>query len=169
MPVAAARPTRRPSGSGARAHAELIVQPGDKRVRADAEGKFSIRSLSPGEVTIIADGASHRLIVPSGPASLSLDVSAQVAATEPPPVRTVVSGELRDRLQWLVAVGAFRVHANAVDTIERARRAGVPVTTQDSGALTLVHAGPYASRDEAAAAASRLTRAGLEAVIVSRK
>jgi hypothetical protein len=158
-------------GTGARANAEIEVRPLNKTIRADAQGRFSIRSLPPGEVTIVAGGVEHRLMVPPAPATVNLDVAPKVAvATEAPVVRTEVRGERRDTLRnYVVALGAFRVHANAVETAERARRHGVTATLDANGALTFVRSGPYESHGEASAAAEKLTRAGMEAIVLSTK
>jgi hypothetical protein len=63
------------SGTGASANAEIEVQPSGKRIGVDAEGRFSLRSLPPGEVTILANGVAHRVVVPTGPATIALDVA----------------------------------------------------------------------------------------------
>jgi cell division septation protein DedD len=158
------------AGSGAPANAELEVLPLGKTVRADEQGRFSIRSLPAGEVTVIAGGVPHRLVVPKEPATLTLDVAPQIAAASAPAIRTEVRGERRDTMRgFIVAIGAFRVKANADETVARARKQGVEATATGSGALTIVEAGPYESRLEAAAAAERLTRAGMEAVVLSTK
>jgi hypothetical protein len=163
------RALRSISGSGAPANAEIVVQPLGQRARADAEGRFSIRSLPAGEVTLIAGSAKRTVVLGADPMSLQVDFST-VAAAPAPAIRTVVSGERRDTLHgYVVHIGAYRVHANAEETLQRARRSGVDAQLHVSGALTIVTAGPYPSTEAAAADAERLTRAGLEAVIASRK
>lgn len=162
------RANRSVRGSGAAPNAELEVRPPGRKIRADEEGRFSIRALPAGEVTVIAGGVEHRLTLPSSPATvpLELDHAARGAAPE---IRTVVTGERRESMRWMVAIGAFRVHANAVATAARARQNGVDATLDGSGALTIVRSGPYVSRSHAAEDAEKLTRAGIEAVVVFTK
>lgn len=164
------RAHRTVAGTGAPANAEIEIRPLGKKVRADEQGRFSIRSLPAGEVTVIADGAEHRLVLPSTPATINVDVAPKVAAAPAaaPVVRTEVKGERRDTMRgYVVAIGAFRVRANAVETAARARKQGVEATLDPSGSLTLVRSGPYESRGEATAAAEKLTRAGIEAIVMS--
>jgi hypothetical protein len=155
------------SGSGAAPNAVIEVRPLKKTVKADAEGRFSIRSLPAGELTLVSGGVDRRVIVPVAPSALTVDFAPPVVAEG---IHTVVTGERRETMQgYVVQIGAYRVPANAVDTLKRARRSGVNATSSASGALTIVHAGPYRSRQEAAAAAALLTGAGLEAVVVSNR
>ncbi|HEX2062748.1 MAG TPA: SPOR domain-containing protein, partial [Thermoanaerobaculia bacterium] len=161
------RAHRTVTGTGAAPLAELEVRPSGKRVRADEQGRFSIRSLPAGEVTIVVNGVAHRLTLSTKPETKQLDLAPAVAAAES--VRTQVHGERRDAMRWVVAIGAFRVHANAVATVARAREQGVEARLDDRGSLTVVEAGPYATRAEADVTAARLTRAGIEAIVVSGK
>lgn len=164
------RAHRTVAGSGVAPNAELEVRPLGKKIRADEQGRFSIRSLPAGEVTVIAGGAEHRVTLPSAPGTVQLDLAPQVAAVAAAPVvKTETRGERRESMRWIVAIGAFRIHSNAVATAARARQQGVAAQLDDSGALTVVRAGPFDSRPEAAAAADRLSRAGIEAVVVSTK
>jgi len=162
------RAHRTVAGSGAAPNAELEVRPLNKKIRADEQGRFTIRSLPAGEVTVVAGGVEHRLTLPAGPGSVQLELAPKVAAAAPV-IRTEARGERRDSMRWIVAIGAFRIHSNAVATAARARRNGVPAQLDDSGALTVVRAGPFDSRTDATAAADRLTKAGMEAVVVSTK
>lgn len=162
------RANRGISGSGAAPNAVIEVRPLAKSVKADAEGRFSIRSLPPGEVTLVSGGVQRPVTVPAEPAALTVDLAPQIAAaTAAPEVRTVVTGERRDTMGYIVQLGAYRVHSNAVDTVARARRSGVTATFTSSGTLTIVRAGPYRSRREADAAATLLIGSGLEAVVLS--
>jgi hypothetical protein len=158
------------SGSGAAPNAVIEVRPLAKSVKADADGRFSIRSLPAGEVTLVSGGVQRLVLVPAEPAALTVDLAPQIAAaTAAPEVRTEVTGERRDTMGYVVQLGAYRVHANAVDTAARARRSGIPATFTSSGTLTIVRAGPYRSRREADAAAALLTGSGLEAVVLSNR
>lgn len=164
------RAHRTVAGSGAAPNAELEVRPLGKKIRADEQGRFSIRSLPAGEITVVAGGVEHRLTLPSAPGSVQLELAPRTAAAAAPPVvKTETRGERRDSMRWMVAIGAFRIHSNAVATAARARQQGVAAQLDDSGALTVVRAGPFDSRTDAAAAADRLTEAGIEAVVVSTK
>jgi len=163
------RAHRSVAGAGAPANAEIEVRSLGRTTRADEQGRFSIRSLPPGEVTVIAGGVEHRVVIPAGPATITLDVAPRIAAATPE-VRTEVRGERRDTMRgYVVALGAFRVHANAVETAARARKHGVVATLDGSGALTIVRSGPYRSHGEATTAAGKLTAAGIEAVVLSTK
>jgi hypothetical protein len=160
------RALRSVSGSGAPPNADVTIEPLGKHVRSDAAGRFSIRSLPAGEVTLIAGNAKRTVVLGAGPTSLSVEFG----TVAQPEVRTIVSGEHRDTMHgYVVQIGAFRVRANADAILHRARNSGVDAKLHVSGPLTIVSAGPYASNNEAAAAAARLTRVGLEAVITSRK
>ncbi|HYH08765.1 MAG TPA: SPOR domain-containing protein [Thermoanaerobaculia bacterium] len=161
----ALRAHRSVSVTGAQPNATIEVL--GKTLRADEQGRVSLRSLPAGQVTFVAGGVEHRVTLPQGPASLALEL--ELAPREQPEVRTVVAGERRDSMRgYVVAIGAFRVRANATDAVERARRNGVNASVDASGALAVVRAGPYTSRADANAAAARLTSAGLEAVVLSR-
>jgi hypothetical protein len=150
-------------------NAEIEVLPLARHVQADEDGRFSIRSLPPGTITLKSAGVEHRVEVPAGPASLMVELTAPPAAAAPA-VRTQVVGERTARLgEQFIQIGAFRVHANAVETAARARAAGVAVELQPSGTLTLVRTAPIETREAAQALAARLHRAGLEAVVISEK
>ena len=147
--------------------AEIELHPLDKRIRADDEGRFSIRSLPPGPLTLTSAGIVRRVDVPSGPASLTVDLG---SGGLPPAeaVRTEVAGERTARLgEHYVQIGAYRVHANAVAAAARARAAGVRVTLRQTRSLVLVRTEPVATREAAQELAGRLSRAGVEAVVLS--
>lgn len=157
------------SGSGAPPNSDIQILPLGKTIRSDAEGRFSLRSLSPGELTLIAGSTTQRVTVPVGPASLSIDLGVVSASTSAPApeIRTIVQGERRETMRgYVVQIGAFRVRANADDTESRARREGIDARIGESGGLWVVRAGPF-SRREAATAAEKLHRAGIEAVVTS--
>ncbi len=160
------RALRSLSGRGVAANVEIDVAPLGKKIRSDAEGHFSLRSLPPGEITLIAGNARQRVTVPEGPASLSVDFETKVATA--PAIRTIERGERRGTLEgYGVQLGAYRIRENAVATAERARRAGVDARVDRSGELWLVRVGPFDSRSDAAATSDRLTRASIESVVMS--
>lgn len=147
---------------------EIEVQPLARRVRTDAEGRFTLRSLAPGTLTLTSGGVARRVEIPKGPATIDVDLVPAVAVASQA-VRTEVHGERAARMDaHVVQIGAFRIHANAVAAAERARSAGVPVVLETSGTLTLVRTAPLQTRQEAASIAGRLARAGVEAVILRR-
>lgn len=161
------RALRSVSGRGAPANAEIILEPLGIRAHADAEGNFSIRSLPAGELTLIAGPAKRTVTLGSGPSLLSVDFEKE---RPDPGIRTVEVGEQRDVLHgYVVQIGAFRVRANAEETLERARRSGVDARLSVNGLLTIVSSGPHATSEAATLDVERLARAGLEAVIASRK
>lgn len=137
-------------------NAEVTVMPLAKTVRADEQGRFSIRSLDPGIVTLASGGVEERVEVPRGPATVRVELA------EVPAQRRTLRAR---RDEAVVHVGAFRVAGNAAAAAQRARAAGVEVLVTANGPLTVVRAGPFATREEAAAAAQRLRSAGLDAVI----
>jgi len=162
------RALRSVSGKGAPANAEIAVEPLGTRVRADAEGNFSIRSLPAGDLTLIAGNAKRRVSMGPGPSIVPVDFQEE----RPDPVipAIVVAGEERDVLHgYTVQIGAYRIRANAEETLRRARRSGVDARLHVSGELTIVGAGPYSSSDAAAQDAARLRNAGLEAVVTVQK
>ena len=134
-----------------------------RTLQADAEGRFSLRSLPAGEVTLVAGGTEHRVVIPNEPGAIALDLTPK----SEPAVRTVVAGERRDTMRYVVALGAFRVRANALDAVARARRNGVEAKVEEKGSLTVVRAGPYPTRSQALAVAERMKGLGLEAVVMS--
>lgn len=162
------RALRSVSGRGVAPNAEISIAPLGKRVHADAQGNFSVRSLPAGDLTLITGGERRTLTMGSGPSSLSVDFSP--AAKVPDEIRTEVVGERRGTMhRFAVQIGAFRVRANAEETLRRAQRSGVDARLRVSGTLAVVSAGPYPSREAAASDARRLSAAGLEAVVTSEK
>jgi cell division septation protein DedD len=137
-------------------NAEVTVTPPARTVRADEQGRFSIRSLGPGTVTLVSGGVEQSVDVPRGPATIRVELAAAATPRRTPRTR---GGEA------VVHVGAFRVAANASAAAERARAAGVEVILSVNGPLTVVRTAPFATREEAEAAAQRLESAGLDAVI----
>lgn len=141
------------SGTGATPRAEITIQPLGKTVRADEAGKFLVRSLPAGQITVVSRGIEHRLAIPSAPGTIELDLGEAAAPT--------ATGD------WVVLIGAFRVAGNARQAVTLASHAGVEASLIPKGALTIVRAGPFATHAEAADAARRLKKAGLEAVIAA--
>jgi DedD protein len=66
-----------------------------------------------------------------------------------------------------VQAGAYRVAENVTIARHQLERLGYRANVTMSGTLQLVSAGPFASRSEADRAATRMTKSGLEAIIVS--
>jgi hypothetical protein len=152
------RAQRSIAGEGARPNSELRVEPVGKTIRADAQGRFVVRSLPAGEITLLADGKPRRVSIPLEPGIVRLDLgSAQVATLHPVQAS---STQVTDR--FVVALGAYRVRANALDTVKRARTTGLPVSLDERKPLILVHAGPFATRRAATSAADALASLGIE-------
>jgi hypothetical protein len=156
------------SGSGALANAAIEIRPLGKTIHADAQGRFSVRSLVPGEVTLIAGGIEKRVTIPSAPGAIavSLDHTATTA------IASVASAShetpVDPNADWIVQIGVYRVPDNAVRVAAQVRATGVEATVRASGTLTVVHSGPYTSRENAEMAAAKLTRAGIEALVEKR-
>ncbi len=144
-------PALRTISGRAAPRAQIELRPLARRVRADEEGRYMIRSLPPGAVTLVCGGGEQRVDVPRGPAALTVHCGA------PPAVREGA---------YVVQIGAFRVQANAAAAAARARAAGIEVLVEPDGALTFVRTGSLASRAAATLIAGKLTRAGVEAVVV---
>lgn len=156
------RAQRSIAGEGARPNSELRVEPVGKTIRTDAQGRFVVRSLPAGDVTLLADGKPRRVTIPLEPGIVRIDLgSAQVATLHPVESSTA---QVTDR--FVVALGAYRVRANALDTMKRARTTGLPVTLDERKPLILVHAGPFASRTAATRAASELASLGIETQVM---
>jgi hypothetical protein len=156
------------NGSGAPANAEILVEPLGTRTRTDAAGRFSIRSLPAGEITLTAGNVKRTVVLATGPSSVSVDFGTVAPAA--PAIRTIVSGEVRETMHgYIVQIGAYRIRANAEETLQRARNTGIDARLQVSGPLTIVRSGPYPTNDAATADATRLNRAGIEAVVTSSK
>jgi cell division protein FtsN len=155
-------PAHRTIRGRASSGAEIVVASSGKRVRADANGDFVIRSLSPGPVTLTSNGIEQRVDVPRGPATLQVNFAVSTAETRMP----VVGAPVDRAGKYVVQIGAYRVQANAVAAAERARSAGVPVVMDTNGTLTLVRTEPQ-SQDNASAFADKLSDAGIEAVVMT--
>jgi cell division septation protein DedD len=181
------------SGTGAPANAEIAVEPLGTRVHSDAEGNFSIRSLPAGDLTLIAGNAKRHVSMGPGPSIVAVDFKEEPAAvprSSSVPRSTSVpwssSDQIAEELRgtprnprnspepdgvlhgYFVQIGAFRIRANAEETLQRARRSGVDAHLHVSGELTIVGAGPYPSSEAASLEVARLRNAGLEAVVTSR-
>lgn len=145
-------PALRTISGHAAPRAPIELRPLDRRVRADDEGRYMIRSLPPGAMTLVCGGTEQRVDVPRGPAALTVHCAAPPVAPEG---------------VYVVQIGAFRVQANAAAAAARARAAGVEVLVEPDGALTFVRTANLASRAAATLIASQLTRAGVDAVVVT--
>jgi opacity protein-like surface antigen len=143
-------------------HAEIVVEPLGKRVNADADGHFTVRSLPAGEVTLHMRGIIRPLLVPREPSALVVDF---VEAAPQPAVRTIVSGERTDTMHWVVQIGAYRLRSNALEALHRARRTGVAATMTETPTLAIVRAGPYPTRAHADEAAEALERSGMNVIV----
>ncbi|HEX2833382.1 MAG TPA: carboxypeptidase regulatory-like domain-containing protein [Thermoanaerobaculia bacterium] len=145
------------AGSGAPPNATIEVPSLQKTIRADAQGRFSLRSLAPGEVTLIANGVEKRVVVPKQPGAIQVSFDAAVAAKSEP--------VLIQDADWIVQIGVYRVPDNAVRVVEQARASGVEATMKEGAKVTIVRAGPYATRAIAESAAAKLERAGLDVIV----
>lgn len=146
----------------AAAGAEIHVAPLGRVVRADNEGRFTVRSVPAGTVTVTSKGVTRRVDIPLHPSTTAVDLrepSARpvIAEQSVPEVRGV---------EHVVQIGAYRVHDNAVTVAVKARAAGVEVVTEQSGTLTLVRVRQAGTREAADKIAAVLRQAGLEAVVM---
>jgi cell division septation protein DedD len=152
---------------------EVQIEPLGRTATVDPSGNFVFRSLPTGTFTITAGSATQMVTLPTEPTALSVTfsnappVTPVIAAAQPTPTiaRTSVP-ENRDR-QFHVQAGAYRVAENVAIARRQLERLGYQANVTTSGTLQLVSAGPFASRSEADRAAERLTKAGVEAIVVS--
>ena len=68
--------------TGATPYATIEVLPLGKRIHADDNGRFSIRSLPAGELTLIAGGIKRRITLPRVPSTVHVDLGATVVSTK---------------------------------------------------------------------------------------
>lgn len=101
------------------------------------------------------------------PAPAPVATAASAARTAPPPPVAAASAAGR----FVVQVGAYTDAATLRDARARVEKLGLKTYTQvvnsEAGARTRVRLGPFATRDEADAAAAKVKRAGLPAAIVT--
>ena len=106
---------------------------------------------------------TRTVTVPNGPAALTVDFALPVVPR--PEIRTIVSGERTDTMRWVVQIGAYRVRANPLDALKRARETGVAAVMTETSALSIVRAGPYATKEGADKAADALERSGMDVIV----
>lgn len=147
-------PALRTLSGRAAPQAQIELRPVGRRVHADAEGRFVFRSLPAGPLTLVCGNDERPVDVPRGPAALTVDCSSAPTAVAPAP--------------YIVQIGAYRIASNAVTAAERARAAGIDVIVEPIGALTFVHTHGVESHAAATLLASRLTQAGIDAVVRRR-
>jgi cell division septation protein DedD len=142
---------------------EVTIAPLGRRVIADAQGRYVFRSLPAGTFTIAANGATQTVTLPAEPTTLHLEwsdrrprLSSNEQTTGEDARRSTAAAAYR------VQVGAYRVPQNADDARAEVERLGMHAMVEQSGALQVVSAGPFATRDEAERAATKLTDAGVE-------
>jgi cell division septation protein DedD len=149
----------------AAAGAEIHVDPPGRVVRADGDGRFAVRSVPSGTVTVTSKGVTRRVDIPLHPSTTAVDLR-EPAAKPIHAGRTVP--DVRG-VEHVVQVGAYRVHDNAATVAARARAAGVEVVTERSGTWTLVRVRPAGPREAADKIAAVLRQAGLEAVVMKAR
>jgi cell division septation protein DedD len=154
---------------------EVEVRELSRRVATDGDGRFTIRSLPAGELTLVAHSGTSVVIahvtVPREPATLTVwtapsptvvEGSKVTVATATAPGRPIAS----ESGEWVVQLGAFREQANVDDLVRRLHAAGISAQLRDAKTLTFVQLGPFASRAEAAQQSVQVASAGFDAVIV---
>lgn len=100
---------------------------------------------------------------PTKPAPVAPEVTrAAPAKPAPTPSGQPLAGA------FVVQLAALKDASRAADLRQRAAHSGLPVYTDRAGEFTRVRVGPFASREEAVAAAVRLGEIGLAGQIVSR-
>jgi cell division septation protein DedD len=156
------RANRSVSGRVAAGIPSIRVEPSGRIVPVDPNGDFSIRTLPAGEITLHAGNAEQRLTLPNAPTTIA-DVTFGTPVM-PLPKITAFAARVST---FVVQLGTFRIRANALELVARARRAGIEPTILSGAQYLVVRAGPFESRIAAASVAKRLIDAGLEAVVRS--
>jgi hypothetical protein len=152
---------------------EVQIEPLGHTATVDTAGNFVFRSLPAGTFTINAGGAARTVTLPAEPTTLSvifnsaLPLPPIIAATQPSQAIDRMPVPETGDLRFLVQAGAYRVAENVAIARTRIERLGYRANVTTSGTIQLVSAGPFASRSEADRAANRLSKAGIEAIVVS--
>jgi cell division protein FtsN len=143
---------------------DVTIAPLGRHTTADASGNYLFRSLPSGTFTITASGRSSSVTLPAEPTSLhDVDLgAAPVVAATAKPAAPSRRAEVPAADAYRVQVGAYRVAENADAARRELERLGLPPLIERNGALQIVSAGPFATREEAERAAMRLTDAGVE-------
>jgi cell division septation protein DedD len=174
---------------------EVRIESLGRTAQVDASGNFVFRSLPTGTFTITAGNATRTITLPPEPATLSVTLNSaavtpgahatsslsaandnvraarNASLAEGSPVNNArvaarAIPENRDR-RFRVQAGAYRVAENAAIARHQIERLGYRANVTTSGNLQLVFAGPFASQSEAASAVERMSRSGLEGIIVA--
>jgi hypothetical protein len=159
------RANRSISGRAPAGTTEIVVEPLGRRVPVDANGRFSVRSLPAGQLTLRAGPVARRLTLPAAPTSIN-DV--MLSGGQAPPPVTPAAAALSSQT-FTLQLGAFRLHENAVELLERVRRLGVAALLVPGERLTFVRTAPIESRDRAHAVSRQLARAGIPAIVVAAR
>ncbi len=122
-----------------------------------------------------AAGPASAAALPSATAKPSAVASNKPAAAQPAPARPspppTASAAAPTSARFIVQVGAYTDPATLREARAKVEKLGLKTYTQviegDSGKRTRVRLGPYATREEADAAAAKLKRAGLPANILA--
>ena len=167
--VEAARSVSGRIAAAGRVPVEVLIQPGERRVIADAEGHYAVRSLPAGTITIVVRGETRSIVLSPEPVAMH-DVDFGVAANPAPQLSAARLSSAppvpsQRALAWIVQLGAFRQRANVDDTVRRASAAGIAATTREGTTLTFVQAGPFSTRASAEQICARATSRGLDAAV----
>lgn len=143
-------------------HAAIAARSRKAHARAAAPAAAPAPALAPVP-------AARPAVAPGGPARATPPPQRAPAAstgTTPPAPASRATAEGR----YQINVGLFAQRDNAQRAVERLQGAGLPVKTQDlaraSGTLTRVRVGPFATREQADAAAAQIRALQLDAVVV---
>jgi hypothetical protein len=166
-----ARALRSVSGTAIGAN-EVQIEPLGRTALVDPSGNFVFRSLPTGTFTIVTGDTRRSITLPPEPATLTVTLNSAppapaIAATQPAPaIDRAPIREIRD-LRFRVQAGAYRVAENVSIARRQLEHLGYQANITTSGTLQLVSADPFASRSEADRAAARMTKSGIEAIVVS--
>ncbi|HLL13230.1 MAG TPA: SPOR domain-containing protein [Rubrivivax sp.] len=160
-------------GRSRRPVAEPVVEPPAENAASEpppaALPRQAASTVPPTVITERAPAALASAPVAARPASATaaVAVAAAPAVTAAPSAPASGAGGAR----FVVQVGAFSDAATLREARAKVEKLGLKTYTQvvgsEAGPRTRVRLGPYASRDEADAAAARLKRAGLPANILT--
>lgn len=112
---------------------------------------------------------AHQVSAQATTAVAAATTASEPAATPPKGKKPATAGTTSGG-RFQINVGLFAEHDNAQRAFTRLQEAGLPATTQDlqrnERTLTRVRVGPFASQDQADAAAQKIRALRLEAVVI---
>jgi len=162
-------PAPRPAAPVAAASKPASAVPVMTESKADAGKEVSVPVVAPAKPVAKPDPAP-KAVAASTPVPAAPKAVVPVAPT-PPPVKAEPPQAAEAAGRFVVQVGAFADATVAREARTKVEKLGLRTYTQvvatDNGNRTRVRLGPFASRDEAEAAAAKVKAAGLPAAVLT--